>query len=429
MAVSARCNGATSLWRVFAPSLGAFFFVLTAVAAADDAASNVGADEAVGTQYHVTFDALPAPTDTAPSVSNRAIVIPRPSGARLRVPDGFEVTLFAEGLQHPREMVVAADGAVFVAEPNAGRITRLEDMDGDGQADNIRAFARDFRLPSGLAINEGELYVADERAVWWLGRTLGHETAEARRPITRAGALGDAGGHWTRMLQFAPDGRSFYVSVGSENNLDEELLPRASIQRFDLVSGEQRLVVSGMRNPVGLALYPGSGKLFVVVNERDGMGEELVPDYLTEVVEGAFYGWPYAYLGRNKDPEFGDIRPDLVEKTRTPDVLFAAHSGVLGLVFYDGEQFPESYSGDAFVALHGSWNAATPTGYKIVRVRFADGRPLGTYESFVVGFWTEGETPARVWGRPAGLVVAGDGSLLISDDEGGTIWRVRWVGP
>lgn len=427
MAALARCERDLGTWQVFLSSLGVVFAALVGTALADEVATSAGADEAVGTQYHVTVDALPAPYAT-PSVSNRAIVIPRPSGARLRVPEGFEVSLFAEGLEHPRAMVVDADGVVFVAEPNAGKITRLEDADGDGRAESIGTFARDFRLPSGLAISEGELYVADERAVWWLGGTQGHQSAEARRPITRAGALGDAGGHWTRMLRFAPDGRSFYVSIGSENNLGEELLPRASIQRFDLASGEQHLVASGLRNPVGLAFYPGSERLFAVVNERDGMGEGLVPDYLTEVTEGAFYGWPYAYLGSNSDPEFGDIRPDLVESTQAPDVLFAAHSGVLDLVFYDGAQFPKSYTGDAFVALHGSWNAAAPTGYKIVRVPFVDGRPVGTYESFVVGFWTEGETPARVWGRPAGLVVAADGSLLISDDEGGTIWRVRWVG-
>ncbi len=427
MVALALCNKVGARARGVTAGLGIFLFILPAVAVADDAGVNAGADEAVGTRYHITVDDLPAPYAT-PSASNRAVVISRPPGARLRVPEGFEVTLFAEGLQHPRAMVVADDGTVFVAEPNAGQITRLEDVDGDGLAESITAFAHGFRLPSGLAFNEGGLYVADERAVWWLGAIRGQQTAEARRPVTRPGALGNAGGHWTRMLRFSPDGQSFYVSIGSEKNLDEEVLPRASIQRFELATGEQQLVASGLRNPVGLAFHPDSGRLFSVVSERDGMGEELVPDYLTEIVTGGFYGWPYAYLGPNKDPGFGDLRPDLVEETRVPDVLFAAHSGVLGLVFYDGEQFPEDYSGDAFVALHGSWNAATPTGYKVVRVPFSNGRPLGTYETFVVGFWTEGETPARVWGRPAGLVVAGDGSLLISDDEGGTIWRVRWTG-
>jgi glucose/arabinose dehydrogenase len=386
-----------------------------------------GADEAIGTQYDIRFEDLPAPYST-PSVGNRPVVIDRPAGAQLRVPDGFEVSLFADGLQHPRAMAVAADGAVFVTEANVGQVTRLIDEDGDGRAESAMSFAGDFRLPSGIAVHEGDLYIADERAVWWLGSATGRTIAEGRRPITRAGALGDAGGHWTRMLRFSPDGKNLFVSIGSEGNLDEEPLPRASIQRFDLVSGEQTLYAAGLRNPIGLAYLPGTERLFTVVNERDGMGDGLVPDYLTEVQEGGFYGWPYAYLGANPDPKFGDIRPDLVSATLAPDVLFAAHSAALDLVFYDGVQFPEAYRGDAFVALHGSWNSATPTGYKIVRVPFEDGKPTGSYETFVAGFWTEGQTPARVWGRPAGLALTLEGHLLIADDEGGTIWRVKWSG-
>ena len=385
----------------------------------------VGADEAVGTRYEINADDLPLPNAT-PSSGNRPVVIPRPSGARLRAPKGFEVTLFAEGLAHPRAMAISDDGVVFVSEPNAGKITRLVDADGDGIAESTNSFAANFRLPSGIAIHNGELYVADERAVWWLGATEGVTQAEVRRPITRAGAFGDAGGHWTRMLRFSADGHQLYVAIGSENNLDEEPLPRASIQQFDLLTGEQSLVASGLRNPVGLALYPGTDRLFVVVNERDGLGDGLVPDYLTEVNQGGFYGWPYAYLGPHKDPTFGSIRPDLVAATLFPDVLFSAHSAALDLVFSQASHFPAPYREGAFVALHGSWNAASPTGYKVVWVPFADGQPMGSYETFVVGFWTEGQTPARVWGRPSGLAIDTDGSLLISDDEGGTIWRVRW---
>ncbi|MCE7998926.1 MAG: sorbosone dehydrogenase [Rhodobiaceae bacterium] len=393
----------------------------------DVAAASIGADEAVGTQYHVRVDDLPAPYATK-SVGNRPVVIDRPAGAQLRVPEGFEVSLFADGLQHPRGMVVAPDGAVFITEANVGQVTRLADLDGDGRIDTKTVFARDFRLPSGIAIHEGDLYIADERAVWWLGSVEGRDIAEGRRPITRAGALGDAGGHWTRMLRFAPDGKSFFVSVGSESNVNEEPQPRASIQRFDLESGAQTVFASGLRNPIGLAFYPGSARLFTVVNERDGLGDELVPDYLTEVTESGFYGWPYAYLGSNADPKFGEIRPDLVATTLKPDVLFAAHSAALDLVFYDGTLFPATYHGDAFVAFHGSWNASEPTGYKVVRVPFKDGEPVGTYETFVAGFWTEGDTPARVWGRPAGLTLTQDGHLLVADDEGGTIWKVSWVG-
>ena len=402
-------------------------FVGIALADEKEALLPYGADEAVGTVYDIRLENLPDPASTT-SVGNRPILISRPSGARLRAPRGFEVTLFADGLQHPRAMVVGADGAVFVAESNAGTITRLADTDGDGRADIIQPFASDFRLPSGIAIEKGDLYVADERAVWWLGKADGNSEAEGRRPITRAGAFGATGGHWTRMIRFSPDGRHLYVSIGSDGNLDEEPLPRASIQQFDLVNGEQRVFASGLRNPVGMALYPGSDRLFVVVNERDGMGDALVPDFLAEVTDGGFYGWPYAYLGPNKDPEFGNIRPDLVAAAITPGVLFAAHSAALDLVFYDGSQFPEKYRNGAFVSLHGSWNARTPTGYKVVWVPFENGQPTGKYETFVVGFWTEGQTPARVWGRPAGLATTRDGSLLVSDDAGGSIWRIRWRG-
>lgn len=394
---------------------------------ADTVAIGAGPDEAVGTQFHVRLEDLPEPGERQ-VVSNRPVVVDRPSGARLRVPAGFRATLFADGLTHPRAMVVAADGAVFVTEPNAGHILRLQDTDGDGAVDERSIFAAGFHLPSGLALQEGALYVADERAVWWLGLAEGRARAEARRPVTRPGALGDAGGHWTRMLRFSPDGRSFYVSVGSERNLAEEELPRASVQRFDLIDGTRMTFASGLRNPVGLAFHPETGDLFTVVNERDGLGDDLVPDYLTDIEQGDFFGWPYAYLGTRPDPEFGDIRPDLVARSKTPPVLFAAHSGALDLLFYDGASFPADYRGDAFVAFHGSWNAARPTGYKIVRVPFEGGRPTGTYETFAIGFWLEGSSPARVWGRPAGLTLDRQGALFISDDEGGTIWRVSWSG-
>lgn len=414
------------------PVLGAVvglnvLFLCPSFADEDVAAASIGADEAIGTQYHIRVDDLPAPYATK-SVGNRPIMIDRPAGAQLRVPAGFEVSLFADGLQHPRGLAVAPDGAVFITEANVGQVTRLADLDGDGRIDTKTVFARDFRLPSGIAIHEGDLYIADERAVWWLGSVEGRDIAEGRRPITRAGALGDAGGHWTRMLRFAPDGKSFFVSVGSESNVNEEPQPRASIQRFDLETGTQTVFASGLRNPIGLAFYPDTDRLFTVVNERDGLGDELVPDYLTEVMENGFYGWPYAYLGSNADPKFGDIRPDLVAATLEPDVLFAAHSAALDLVFYDGTLFPAAFHGDAFVAFHGSWNASEPTGYKVVRVPFEDGEPVGTYETFVAGFWTEGDTPARVWGRPAGLTLTQDGHLLVADDEGGTIWKVSWVG-
>lgn len=394
---------------------------------ADDAVSStsMGADEAVGTHYNITFDDLPDPFAT-PSVSNRPTIVSRPRGAWLRVPEGFTARLVAEGLEGPRGLAIAGDGSLYVTEPNAGRITKLQDEDGDGTYDNQLNYARGFHLPSGIAISDGALYIADERAVWLLGPSEGKAAATHRQPMTRAGAFGDTGGHWTRMLTFSPDGQSFFVSIGSLSNLAEEARPRATVQRFDMVQGAQTLFASGLRNPIGLAFQPGTARLFTVVSERDGYGDGLVPDYLTELRPGGFYGWPYAYLGAHADPKYGAIRPDLVKRTLRPDVLFAAHSGVVDLAFNDGQNFPASYTGDAFVSLHGSWNAANPTGYKIVRVPFEKGVPTGAYETFVAGFWTEGETPARVWGRPTGLAFDRDGSLLIAEDASGTIWRVQY---
>jgi glucose/arabinose dehydrogenase len=200
------------------------------------------------------------------------------------------------------------------------------------------------------------------------------------------------------------------------------------VQEFKADGSGQRTFAAGLRNPVGIAFYPGTSDLYVVVNERDGLGDGLVPDYLTRVQEGGFYGWPYAYIGRNPQPDYAERRPDLVQKTLVPDLLFESHSAPLGLVFYDGAQFPAVFRGGAFVALHGSWNAGKPTGYKVVFVPFRDKRPVGHYENFAVGFWAAGQQRAQVWGRPAGLAVAADGSLLIADDVGQTIWRVSYGG-
>ena len=225
-----------------------------------------------------------------------------------------------------------------------------------------------------------------------------------------------------------PDGKRFFIAIGSESNIGEDPLPHASVQSFAADGSDQRTYASGLRNPVGIAFYPGTNDLYTVVNERDGLGDGLVPDFLTRLQEGGFYGWPYAYIGHHPQPDFPS-RPEMVAKTLTPDLLFQSHSAPLGLVFYEGSMFPAEYKGDAFVALHGSWNSAEPTGYKIVRVPFKDGRPQGYYENFLTGFWLGGTSPAQVWGRPAGLAVAADGSLLIADDAGGVVWRVSYKKP
>lgn len=367
---------------------------------------------------------LPAPYAT-PSTANPPRAVKAPENAALQAPPGFRVSLFAEGLKDARWLAVAPSGDVFLAESSAGRVTLLRDSDGDGKADVVTVFASGFDDPHGLAVRPGYLYVADTDAVWRLKYEPGQTKASGKpEQVTPDGAFGGGGGHWTRNIAFSADGARFYVAIGSRGNIGEEPLPRASVQEFAADGEPLGTFASGLRNPVGISFYPGTSDLYVVVNERDGMGDGLVPDYLTRLAPGGFYGWPYYYIGANPQPRLADKKPQLAAEVIVPDLLFRSHSAPLGLVFYDAEQFPEDYRGDAFVALHGSWNAAGPRGYVVARVPFEDGRPQGYYEAFLTGFWAAGEKRPEVWGRPVGLAVARDGSLLVADDVGQKIWRV-----
>ena len=249
--------------------------------------------------------------------------------------------------------------------------------------------------------------------------------------ITKKGVFGIVQGHANRHLAIEPKTGALFVGVGSSGNIGVEPEVKATIQRFEADGTGQTTYASGMRNPTALAFQPDTGDLYALVQERDGLGDRLVPDYMTRVEKGAFYGWPYSYIGHNPQPGFASMRPDKVQAAIVPDFLFEAHSSLLDLVFYTGDQFPAEYRGDAFVALKGSWNRSEPTGYKVVRVPFKNGRPVGSYENFVTGFWDgigKPGTPAHVWGRPAGLAVARDGSLLVADDAGKVVWRVSYVG-
>jgi glucose/arabinose dehydrogenase len=389
------------------------------------AAAAAGLDERPGQRYEIRAEDMPPPYATK-SVGNAPEAVALPAKPPFQVPEGFAVNAFAEGLDSARWMAVAPNGDVFLAEQGANKVTLLRDRDGDGWADLVTTYADGFDLPHGLAFQDGWLYVADVRGVWRLPWHPGADkAAKAPTPVTKAGAIGSGEGHSSRNVIFSRDGRRFYVAIGSQDNLAEEKPPRASVQSFAADGSDQRTYAYGLRNPVGIALYPGTNDLYVVVNERDGLGDGLVPDYLTRLAPGGFYGWPYAYIGAHPQPNFPK-RPDMVAKALVPDLLFAPHSAPLGLLFYEGAQFPPDYRGDAFVALHGSWNSSVPIGYKIVRVPFANGRPVGYYENFLTGFWSAGSKTAQVWGRPVGLAVAADGSLLIADDLANAIWRVSY---
>jgi glucose/arabinose dehydrogenase len=389
--------------------------------------SSLAVEQPVGQSFHVDPRALPAPGAT-PSAANPPRIIARPAAALPQVPPGFTANLFAEGLDNPRQLVVAPNGDVLVAESRANRIALLRDADGDGRAETRVVLADGFDRPFGMVVRPDGLWVADVDAVWRLDYTPGDTKAGARHRITAKGALDGGNGHWTRNLAFDPSGSHFYVAIGSAGNLGEEPAPRATIQQFRADGGGQRTFASGLRNPVGLAFRPGTGELWTVVNERDGLGDGLVPDYLTRVREGGFYGWPYSYIGGHPQPGYAGRAPDKVARAIVPDLLLRSHSAPLGLAFYTGDRFPPEYRGDAFIGLHGSWNAADPQGYMVARVPFRDGRPTGSYQSFATGFWAKGESRAEVWGRPVGIAVAGDGSLLVADDVGQVVWRIAWRG-
>lgn len=384
-------------------------------------------------QQRIQIQASDLPQPFASESANQSPqVIDRPANAQLQVPPGFKVEVFAQGLSRPRWLLVADNGDVFLAESYNDRIRLLRDTDGDGKAEVNQVFAdRGLNQPFGMAIApDGKtFYIANTDSVvrfpYQQGQTQLQGQPQVITTLTGGGNL-PGGGHWTRNIVFRPDGKKLFVSVGSYGNVGEEPLPRASIQIMNPDGSDRQTYASGLRNPNGLDFHPITGTLYTTVNERDGLGDDLVPDYLTSVKPGGFYGWPYAYLGANPDPRM-PRRPELEQKAIVPEVLFQAHSAALGLVFYNGQQFPAEYRHDAFVAFRGSWNRAQGTGYKVVRVPFtAQGKPEGYYEDFLTG-WLDNPQIPTVWGRPVGLAIAKDGSLLITDEPGGKIWRVSYV--
>jgi glucose/arabinose dehydrogenase len=380
-------------------------------------------------RYEIKPASLPPP-NLGPDAENPPRLIPQPADATLHVPPGFEVNVFAEGnFRNLRWMALAPNGDVFVSDADASKIIVLRDTDGDGKADARFVFALGLTLPFGLTFWNDYLYVGTTNAVVRFAYKTGQTEAQgAPEKIADLPGLGYRQ-HWTRNVVFDPTGKKLYVTVGSESNVDVEKEPlRATIAEYNPDGSGKRIFASGLRNPIGLAFHPVTKRLWAAVQERDRLGDDLPPDYFTEVKDGGFYGWPYSYAGRNEDPRRKGERPDLVSKALVPDVLIQAHSAVLGLVFYEGKMFPKDYRGDAFIALHGSWNRTKRTGYKIIRVPFRNNKPAGGYEDFLTG-WMLGEDRREVWGRPAGLLVLKDGSLLISDDGANKIWRVSYRAP
>lgn len=338
------------------------------------------------------------------------------------------MNVYAEGgFVYPRWMALAPNGDVFVADSRANRIIVLRDTDNDGKADKRWVWSDKLDQPFGMAFHRNWFYVANTDAVVRFNYKPGQTEADSKPERLVELTRGGYNQHWTRNIIFSKDGKKMFLAIGSETNVSVEADPRrAAISVYDPDGKDHRIFASGLRNPIGLAWNPVTGELWTAVNERDAIGDDLVPDYATSVKEGGFYGWPYAYIGPNEEPRRKGEAPELVRKTILPDVLFRSHVAALGIVFYEGNMFPPEYRNDAFVAFHGSWNRSKLSGYKVVRIPFKNGKPaMNAYEEFVSG-WLPNENSNEVWGRPVGLLVLPDGSMLITDDGAKKIWRVSY---
>lgn len=346
-------------------------------------------------------------------------------------PPGFKVELFATGLTNPRVMRRAPNGDIFLAETSVGRIRIFRGMTSDGKAGQASVFATGLNTPFGIAFyppgpDPQWVYVANMDSVVRFPYHNGDLVSSG--PPQHLIDLPSGGHHRSRDIQFSPDGKKMFVSVGSEQNVSDTPAEknRADILELNPDGSGLRVYASGIRNAVGIAVNPTTGELWCSVNERDGLGNDLVPDYITHVQEGGFYGWPWWYMGGHQDPRFSGQHPELKDKVITPDVILQPHNASLEMTFYDGKQFPAEYSGDIFASEHGSWNRSPRAGYEVIRVPLhRTGHATGEYEDFLTGFVVDDES---VWGRPVGAVVAPDGSLLVSDDGSGSVWRVSYTG-
>lgn len=412
--------------------------------------------DAPGRLHHIKVTDLPAPFAT-PSARNAPKLVAKPSDATLSVPPGFKVAVFSSEVTGPRTIRVAPNGDIFVAETSGGRIKVLRASADGLKAATVETFAAGLEKPFGMAFYPAGdqpqwLYVAEVNRVVRYPYSSGDLQAQAKAEVVVAKLAPTTSGHVTRDVAFSLDGKRMFVSVGSLSNVAEDMpkksaaeikqweatdgigaswgeeTRRATVLVFDVGANDPgKVFATGIRNCVGLTVQPKTGAVWCATNERDGMGNDLVPDYATRVQEGGFYGWPWYYLGSNEDPRHAGERPDLRGKVIVPDVLLAAHSAALNLVFYaatsGSSAFPAEYVGDGFAVLHGSWNSSFRTGHKIVRVRMKNGQPTGEYEDFLTGFIVD---DSSAWGRPVAAAVAKDGSLLFSDDAGNLLYRVSY---
>jgi glucose/arabinose dehydrogenase len=389
--------------------------------------------EKPGAIHRITVADLPAPFATQ-AANNGPKVVPRPQGALPQTLPGYTVTQYADGLENPRLIRTAPNGDLFVAETGPGRIRVLRGRDAAGKAQEMEIFAAELNRPFGIAFypagpNPQFVYIGNTDSIVRYPYQVGDLKARAPQEVIVTGQF-PGGGHSTRDIAFSADGKKMFVGVGSRSNVDDpDTTPaekdRATVLEFNVDGTGRRVYATGIRNATGLVTHPTTGQLWVCTNERDNLGDNLVPDYITQVEEGGFYGWPWYYLGGNQDPRHEGKHPELKATVKVPDVLLQPHSAPLGFVFYNGQQFAPEHRTSVFLTAHGSWNKAVRTGYKLVRVPLKGGAPTGEYEDFVTGFVTP---DGQVWGRPVGVAVARDGSLMISDDGSNAIWQVSHTG-
>jgi glucose/arabinose dehydrogenase len=394
--------------------------------------------QAPGVMHKITVADLPEPYATK-AVDNGPRLVPRPKDAWPKAPAGFKVELYATGLENPREIRTAPNGDLFLAESDPGIIKVFRGITNDGKAERTETFATGLNKPFGIAFypigpNPQWIYIGNTDSVVRFPYSNGDlKVRGAKEKIADlpGGGRLRGGGHWTRDIAFSKDGKKMYVSVGSHSNVDDTdnnsvEFERADVLEFNSDGSGRRVFASGIRNCVGIAVNPKTGEPWCSVNERDNIGDDLPPEYITHIQDGGFYGWPWYYIGGHQDPRHKGKHPELKDKVIVPDVLVQPHNASLEMVFYEGKQFPAKYQGDIFASEHGSWNRKLRSGYEVVRVPLHQtGHASGEYEDFLTGFVTsEGD----VWGRPVGVAVAPDGSLLVSDDGSESIWRVSYTG-